>query len=175
MHDAYESNKLAALGSALDDVMASVFAQRSPASVAVLFTLAHWAPIAVGDLARIVGLSQPACSRALDRLAADGLVNRTDYQGKEARISLTLAGKRKATQLQKARLAASDRLLSRLSATERMTLSPILDKLLGASVDGRETARRLCRFCAHDLCPNGKCPVGHAATAIDGPFDPARS
>jgi DNA-binding MarR family transcriptional regulator len=155
MHDAYDSNKLAALWAALDAAMAHSFAQRSPASVAILLTLKHWAPTTVGELARIVALSQSACSRALDRLAGDRLVNRAVYEGKEARISLTTAGKREAERLQ------------------RQALSPILDKLLGANVDGRETARRLCRFCAHDVCPNGKCPVGHAATAIDGPFDPS--
>jgi DNA-binding MarR family transcriptional regulator len=171
MHDAYECNKLAALWATLDAAMAHSFDQRSPASVAILLTLKHWAPTTVGELARIVALSQPACSRALDRLADDRLVNRAVYEGKEARISLTTAGKREAERLQHARLAASDRLLLQLSATERKALSPILDKLLGANVDGRETARRLCRFCAHDVCPSGKCPVGHAATSIDGPFD----
>jgi DNA-binding MarR family transcriptional regulator len=174
MHDAYESNKLAALWSALDGAMIDAFDQRSPASVAILFTLKHWAPMTVGELARIVGLSQPACSRALDRLGDGGLVNRALYEGKEARISLTAAGKREAARLQRARLAASNRLLSHLSATERKALSSILDKLLGANVDGRETARRLCRFCAHDVCSDGMCPVGHAATAVDGPFDPSR-
>jgi DNA-binding MarR family transcriptional regulator len=172
MHDAYESNKLAALWAALDAAMARSFAQRSPASVAILLTLQHWAPTSVGELARIVALSQPACSRALDRLADERLVNRAVYEGKEARISLTAAGNREAQRLQRARLAASNHLLSQLSATERQALSPILDKLLGAQVEGRESARRLCRFCAHDVCPNGTCPVGNAATAIDGPFNP---
>ncbi len=168
MQNAYEINKLGALYSALHQCMMKAFLGQSDSSAAILLTLRHWQPLTVNDLSAIVGLSQPACSRALDKLAAEAWVQRDVYEGKYARLNLTAKGRRQADQMQDARLQQIAPLLDGLTEIEKASLSKLLNKILANAVDDRACARHLCRWCKHDICEGLLCPIGTEASETDG-------
>lgn len=103
----------------------------------VLYTLSkHGDPLRIGELSRDVLLSQPALSRMVDRLVADGLVERAadPDDGRVVRVSLTEAGR----QLQRAvgRKHARDiaeEVGSRLTPEEMEELTRLCGKLAGNS------------------------------------------
>ncbi|MES2936714.1 MAG: MarR family transcriptional regulator [Pseudomonadota bacterium] len=162
---ALDANRLGALWSTLDQAMARAMEGPSASTAALLIWLQHWAPAGVVEVARVVGLSQPACTRALDRLAEQGLIERTPA-GKSVQIDLTAQGRALARQLQKRRLDACASLLGALSPPEQQQFAALADKLLQRPVDSREYARHVCRFCDHKVCDGPACPVGSRATEL---------
>lgn len=162
-----QANKLGALWSTLDRAMASARDDYSPSAAALLIWLSHWQPSGVMQLARVVGLSQPACSRAVDTLAAAGLIEKTPSGGKEVHLALSRSGAREARRLQQQRLAACSGLLAALSAGERESLDRLIDRLTASAVTCRDDAKLLCRFCDHAVCDGPLCPIGRRATAIE--------
>jgi DNA-binding MarR family transcriptional regulator len=168
MHISRTANLLAALAVAIADELHEP--DMSPSAVAALLTVALWEPMGAQELAAVVGLSQSAAVRLVDELAAAGLVRRLDKKGRAVPLALTAAGRRRAKALQARRLAVVDKALASLGRDARAGLEAALPGLLAAFTTGRAAARRICRFCDHGLCRDGGCPVGTAATAIDGPF-----
>lgn len=110
------------------------------------------------QLRRILGLSHPGTVRLVDRLVADGLVERR--QGRDRRaIALYLSARGKALRedLLKERLAAIRPLLAPLSQAEQETFAALLHKLL-SSMDTTDWDRRtLCRLCDDRVCLD--CPI----------------
>lgn len=166
MHESLLASKLEAVAVLVAETAAQGGRTGSPA--AALLTLRHHGPMPTTALARILGVTQPAATRLLDRLCAEGAVARTAAPGRrEGAVSLTAEGRAEAETLQSARLAALARLAAPLDAPARAALSHALDALLGAAVRDRPQARRLCRFCDHALCDGPACPVGRAAARIE--------
>ncbi|MDM0078587.1 MarR family winged helix-turn-helix transcriptional regulator [Variovorax sp. J2P1-59] len=165
---ALQANKLGALWAVVGRAMTATMETHSESSAAILLWLYYWAPTGVVELGRVVGLSQPACSRAVDKLMAAGLLLKARSGARETWLDLSPAGRVEAERLQSARLHACDRLLGTLSRQERATMVGLLDKLLAAPVDSRAYARNVCRFCDHAICDGPACPVGCRATEIEG-------
>jgi DNA-binding MarR family transcriptional regulator len=121
----------------------------------------------VNELARVLGISQPATVRALDRLAAAGLVARS--AGPDRRtlaVSLTAAGAGAAERVLARRRAALTPLLGVLDATERNALEHLLERLVAGLADDRPTALTVCRLCDREACrTRAGCPLDH--TAVD--------
>ena len=164
---ALDANRLGALWSTLDRALTTTLADDSPSTAAILLWLLHWAPTGVVELARVVGLTQPACTRALDKLVERGLVDRTALSGKEVRLTLTARGRVQARALQQRRHAACGALLQALSADEQAQFARLATKLLQAPVTDRAYARTVCRFCDHAVCDGPACPIGCRATALE--------
>jgi DNA-binding MarR family transcriptional regulator len=164
---ALDANRLGALWSTLDRALSATLADDSPSTAAILLWLLHWAPTGVVELARVVGLTQPACTRALDKLVERGLVDRTALSGKEVRLTLTARGRAQARALQQRRHAACGALLQALSAGEQAQFARLATKLLQAPVTDRAYARQVCRFCDHAVCDGPACPIGCRATALE--------
>jgi len=164
----YAANLLAALAVAITDELH--VPDLSPSAAAALLTVAQWEPMGAQELAAVIGLSQSAAVRLIDDLATAGLVRRLDKKGRAVPLALTASGRRRAKALQARRLAVIERALAALGRDERAGLEAALPSLLAALTPGRAAARRICRFCDHGLCRGQKCPVGAAATVIDGPF-----
>lgn len=167
MHDRFLANKLGALWAVLGDGFARGFGPLAESTAAVLLTLHHRGPMGVTALAGLVGLSQPACTRLLDRLAAARQVTRTKVAGRQVLVAITAAGRRQAEALQRRRLGVAHDLLAGLTKEERAALDRLLDRLVMVPVQGRAHARHLCRFCDHGICTSALCPIGTAATAIE--------
>ncbi|WP_395702868.1 MarR family winged helix-turn-helix transcriptional regulator [Aquabacterium sp.] len=164
---ALDANRLGALWATLDHALGQAMADQSASSSAILLWLQHWAPVGVVELGRVVGLSQPACTRALDKLVEQGLVARETVSGKQVQLTLTRSGLAQARQLQKRRLQACGELLAALSPTEQAQFARLADKLLQAPVEDRAYARHVCRFCDHAVCDGPDCPIGCQASAIE--------
>lgn len=109
-------------------------------------------------LRRILGLSHPGAVRLVDRLVADGLVERREGADKRAvALYLTRRGKARREDLLKGRLAAIRPLLAPLTAQEQEALANLIEKML-VSMGSTDLQRcTLCRLCDDRVCTD--CPI----------------
>jgi DNA-binding MarR family transcriptional regulator len=135
-----------------------------------LVHLQAWPGTSVNELAGVVGRSQPATVRLVDRLEAAGLLRRQG--GRDRRtvaLVLTEAGLQRVDEALHARTGALQPLIAALSAGERTALEGILTRLVASVADDRQQALHLCRLCDRDACSSGPgCPLGHT-TLPDAP------
>jgi len=118
----------------------------------------------VQGLAGVLGVSQPAAVKIVDRLAGDGLVERRPGADHRTRaLHLTARGYRAAAELMSCRVDELAGLLSVLEPVERDRLEPLLEKLVAALADDRAGALRVCRLCDRAACCSAAagCPLGH--------------
>ncbi len=110
------------------------------------------------QLRRILGLSHPGTVRLVDRLVADGLVERRKGRDKRA-IALYLSERGMALreELLKGRLAAIRPLLAPLTGVEQEILAALLHKMLSSMETTATERRTLCRLCDKRICTN--CPI----------------
>ena len=137
MSSSRTSNLLGALAVGLTDALTEVTergARHGAAAPAALVTIADEARISIERLSQVLQLSHSGAVRLVDRLSADGLVER--QSGRDQRsVSLVL------------------------TAAERRSLSPLLEKLLAGVSAGRRSADHICRLCDTSVCPLSDCPV----------------
>jgi MarR family transcriptional regulator, negative regulator of the multidrug operon emrRAB len=132
-----------------------------------LVHLHAWPGESVEGLRRVLGISQPATVRTVNRLVADGLIERRPGPDKRTvALVLTAAGKAAAERVLAARTAALEEFLAPLSAAEREQLLPLLERLAAALADDRAGAVRACRLCDRDACcGTAPCPMQHTVPA----------
>lgn len=110
------------------------------------------------QLRRVLGLSHPGTVRLVDRLVADGLVERRDGRDKRAiALYLTKRGKALREDLLKERLAAIGTLLEPLTGPEEETFAALLHKMLSSMETTDWDRRTLCRMCDDRVCTD--CPI----------------
>ena len=110
------------------------------------------------QLKKTLGLSHPGTVRLVDRLVADGLVERRRGKDKRAiALHLTKKGQRQREELLQKRLAAIHPFLEVLSIDERDALGSLLHKLLSSLETSNQQRRTLCRLCDNRVCTN--CPI----------------
>jgi DNA-binding MarR family transcriptional regulator len=132
------------------------------------------------DLRQVLGLTHSGGVRLVDRLAADGYVERRrGATGREVSVILTDAGRGAASGIRAARARAIKQFLDALTSAERAELTRITEKLLAAAARRRIADRAagdppadgwLCRLCDLDACGRlaGRCPVARAASSETG-------
>lgn len=109
-------------------------------------------------LRRILGLSHPGTVRLVDRLVADGLVERQAGADKRSiALYLTTKGHATRTALLKERLAVIRPLLEPLTTTQKKVLDDILHIVLKAMPQSDLDRCRLCRLCDDSVCAD--CPI----------------
>jgi MarR family transcriptional regulator, negative regulator of the multidrug operon emrRAB len=115
-------------------------------------------------LAQLLHISHPATVRLVNRLEAEGLVERRpgEDDARSRALVLTPAGQRAALAAARKRLEILDRMLSALPTAERRQLEPVIEKLLGALTIDRWDARHICRLCDIPTCQMPACPVDKA-------------
>lgn len=166
------SNLIAALGTALADTQtqACMFAGALPSDAAALITVGYDPGISVGALAPIIGFTQSAAVRAVDRLVLNGLMQRDrGVDRRQVKLSLTDEGAALRDRILAARRGAADKALAPLDAEQLANLLPIVEQMLAALTDGREGADHLCRFCDENVCTPETCPVECAAIYQEAP------
>jgi DNA-binding MarR family transcriptional regulator len=110
------------------------------------------------QLRGILGLSHPGSVRLVDRLVADGLVERRTGRDKRSiALYLTKQGEALREDLLLGRLAAIRPLLTPLTTTEQETLASLLHKMLSAMETTDLERCNLCRLCDDRVCTN--CPI----------------
>lgn len=132
---------------------------RSGEAPAAIGALGHQPGLSNDGLSRLLGLTHTGTVRLIDRLVADGLVERRPAANDKRGVALylTAAGRTARQGILKDREATLVALVSRLSVREQTTLASLLGKLLtGVSRDDMHKLR-ICRLCDSDACT--KCPI----------------
>jgi len=171
MTDARAANLLGALVTGLQDDLAAAAeaaAAHGAAFPAALVTL-QWQPgLTIEALRQVLGLSHSGTVRLLDRLEAEGAVERRPGEdGRSVAVHLTPVGRRQVRAVLGARARRLGAALERLSAGERAQFTRLVEKLLGGLTAGRAHADRICRLCDEGACPDATCPVECAARTAD--------
>ena len=113
-------------------------------------------------------ISQPGAARAVERLAARGLLTRRRgaRDARETQLELTAKGRRAVAHILVAREQVLSGVLEPLNPTERERFGKALETALKYMTDDRVTARRICRLCDGEACGHpAHCPVTRAADA----------
>ncbi|MFI7195383.1 MarR family winged helix-turn-helix transcriptional regulator [Nocardia nova] len=134
----------------------------------------------VTQLSSVLGLSHSGTVRLVDRLVAEGLVERGGAQdGRAVSVVLTRHGRDMAARILRTREKSLTSALSALSADEIDDLAATLDTMLTTMTLARAEQRAargndrsqpwLCRLCDFDACgrSEGNCPVNNAVTTGD--------
>jgi MarR family transcriptional repressor of emrRAB len=160
------ANLLGALALALTDLLTdSVEASggHGGAAPAALVTIGSEPELSVSVLGQILGLSQPGAARLVERLVADGLVQRGP--GPDARthaLTLTAAGQERRAAILVARAAQLAPALATLSPTEQAQLTPLLERMLQTLTTDLRRSYAICRLCDEAVCATPRCPVDAA-------------
>ena len=132
---------------------------RSGEAPAAIVALGHQPGLSNDGLSRLLGLTHTGTVRLIDRLVADGLVERrTARQDRRGvALHLTKAGAKARRKVLSEREAVMRPLVSRLKKSDRATLAMLLEELLKAA--GRDDGHklRICRLCDSEAC--GDCPI----------------
>jgi MarR family transcriptional regulator, negative regulator of the multidrug operon emrRAB len=169
MSHAYESNVLGAFGLVLADRLEAVTDRAGGASAAAALASLYGtrAGVRIDSLATIAGISHSGAVRLVDRLVANGLVERrSGADQRSAALYLTPAGRRTARRILAERQAAMHSLLTSLTVDQQARLTEIAAELLALLGSSPEAEGRLCRLCDLDACgrSRGRCPVAPART-----------
>jgi MarR family transcriptional regulator, negative regulator of the multidrug operon emrRAB len=132
----------------------------APMAIVALSTYLADEPLEV--IAQTFGITASAVVRLVDRLEAEGLVERRPGPDRRrVSVGLTAKGQRRAKSILDRRERALDGVLQVLTAAEREQLTRLHEKLLARLPDDVPGARRTCRFCDVRACGHydGRCPV----------------
>jgi DNA-binding MarR family transcriptional regulator len=165
MHrSARTANLLGALGIVLADLIADASGGAGgDSSAAALVAIAGpSAGASIDALAGVVGLSHSGTVRLVDRLAADGLVERRrGADQRSAALVLTPVGRRAARQVLRRREANLQIIVGLLTDDQQAAIAAVAERVLGELGARPGAEPRICRLCDVDACgrPRGKCPV----------------
>jgi DNA-binding MarR family transcriptional regulator len=169
MSHAHAKNVLGTLGLALADRLseAAERAGGSSAAAALVTLYGTRAGIRIDGLSRVVGLSHSGAVRLVDRLEAEGLVQRRrGADQRSANLYLTPSGRRSARRVLAEREAAMHSLLVLLTDDQQVELTALADRLLRELAAEPAAEARLCRLCDLEACgrSSGRCPVARPRT-----------
>jgi DNA-binding MarR family transcriptional regulator len=157
-----EHNVLGALAMVLNDGIRSVtdasIGMSGETAAAVMLIGAN-PGLTVGLVAKALALTPSGTVRLIDKLAADGLVEKD--HGTDQRtvvLSLTKNGLDKRAEIQSEREHVIERSMRGLSADDIAALGPLLDRMLSNMMESAEDDYRFCRMCDEDAC-EPRCPV----------------
>jgi MarR family transcriptional regulator, negative regulator of the multidrug operon emrRAB len=168
MSDVRTANLLGALVLALDDDISAATAQATDHGAAFPAALVciHWQPgCTIEELRQKLRLSHSGTVRLLDRLEADGAIERqSGRDGRSVALGLSAQGRRRVRAILEARHGVLSEALAPLSPAERRELGPLLEKVLAGITRDVTHADQVCRLCDEASCPAERCPVECAVT-----------
>jgi MarR family transcriptional repressor of emrRAB len=132
------------------------------APVAVVALSTYLADRPLDEIGRAFGITASAVVRLVDRLEAEGLVERRPGPDKRrVSVRLTAQGDRRAKAILARRERALNHVLGALTTAEQEELTRLHEKLLAELPEDVPGARRVCRFCDVYACGHydGRCPV----------------
>jgi MarR family transcriptional regulator, negative regulator of the multidrug operon emrRAB len=138
----------------------------APSAIVALSTYLADEPLDV--IGRAFGITASAVVRLVDRLEAEGLVQRAPGpDGRRVSVRLTTRGERQAKAILDRRERALDDVLGALTAAEHDELTRLHEKILAKLPEDVPAARRVCRFCDVHACGHydGRCPVTQGVDA----------
>jgi DNA-binding MarR family transcriptional regulator len=120
----------------------------------------------VGRLHQVLGLTPSGAVRLVDRLEAEGYLERGPGSDRRSTsLRLTPEGRKTAGRVAAARSDVLEHALSTLSPEQRQTLDALVSRILVGLIRGPGATRWMCRLCDADACGHdrGTCPVANAA------------
>jgi DNA-binding MarR family transcriptional regulator len=136
------------------------------AAPAALVHLRAWPGGSVSELGDVLGLSQPAAVRLVERLVSRGLVRRDPgADGRTRALSCTPEGERLAEAMLAERAHSLRPLLKILEPEEREQLERLLGRVTAGLAEDRPSALLTCRLCDRGACQDDArcCPLNHTA------------
>ena len=155
------TNLLGVVGLAVSDRIAQAtneILKHSGETAAALVVIGYGLGPSNDELRKILGLSHSGTVRLIDRLVADGLVERR--AGSDARsvaLYATKPGKALREKILKGRLNSISPLIETLTDAEQRQLSTLLHKLLSSMETTDLERKTLCRLCDNRVCTD--CPI----------------
>jgi DNA-binding MarR family transcriptional regulator len=144
-----------------DDIVRAASAQAPDAGPAAsaLALLGHDPGMSVRTLAKGVGLSHAGAVRLVDRLVADGLIERRGHatDGRTVALHLSAEGEVRSAAVLAARSAVLAETLSALSEDEQAVLGRLSERVVRARLRDLDHAYTICRLCEYGACDH--CPV----------------
>ncbi|MDX2213216.1 MAG: MarR family winged helix-turn-helix transcriptional regulator [Oculatellaceae cyanobacterium bins.114] len=163
MDDERTLNLLGALALSIVDALNPVLeanAGHGGETPAALVTLGAEPGISINTLRQILNLSHPGTVRLIDRLEAQGLVERrSGVDGRTLALFLTNAGWERRQAILTERRQALQVALQPLTLDERSQLTTLLEKMLMGMTTDELRAYAICRLCEEEVCPGDRCPV----------------
>ena len=159
------ANLLGSLAVLLSDQMADLVSpDLSAAASAALLLLDKYPGASVEELRGPVALSHSGCVRLVDRLEAEGYVDRrTGSDARAVALILTRKGREAAAMARARREQMLLAAVHTLTRQEQETLGRLATKLLDRSVVVPRVAMRTCRLCDYGACRT--CPMHKFAEA----------
>ena len=116
----------------------------------------------------MLAISQPATVRLVDRLVADGFLERCPGPNRRTlALVLTATGRETAVRLLAARADALIDMLAVLDEHEAPQLEALLAKLTARLAVDRPGALTVCRLCDRAACSQGPgCPLDHTVSDL---------
>jgi len=132
---------------------------RAGEAPAALCALGHQPGLSNDRLSSLLNLTHTGTVRLIDRLVADGLVDRrpAPHDKRGVALHLTKAGQRARHEILQSRFAALRPLFEALSQRDQKNLANLLGKLLVAVSRDDTHKLRICRLCDGPAC--GNCPI----------------
>ena len=155
------TNLLGVVGLAVSDRIAQAtneILKHSGETAAALVVIGYGLGPSNDELRKILGLSHSGTVRLIDRLVADGLVERR--AGSDARsvaLYATKPGKALREKILKGRLNSISPLIETLTDAEQRQLSTLLHKMLSSMETTDLERKTLCRLCDNRVCTD--CPI----------------
>lgn len=162
MNNAKLENIIGAFSLAVSDAIHLSTQEKAPEAgpaAAAIALIGHEPGLSIERLRRALGLSHPGTVRLVDRLVAEGVVERRQAKTDRRAVALhlTSVGVASCTAVLTVRQERIAHALSALDSTERETLGRLTEKLLSSLVNDLDQAYSVCRLCDPAACKN--CPV----------------
>ena len=163
MSTARLNNLLGALVLSLHDDLRRDIEQRlgmQGAAGAAIVTIGNSPDRSVEWLSHALLLTHSGTVRLVDKLAADGLVERRDasHDARAVSLRLTASGERRMRAILEARRAVLERALDALGTADLKKLCDLVERMLGAITEVPR-GDAMCRLCEESVCPQDRCPV----------------
>lgn len=163
MNDERALNLLGALALGLVDILKTVVEVNTGhggETPAALVTLGVEPGISINTLRQILNMSHPGTVRLVDRLEADGHVERRPgTDGRTLALFLTETGYERRKTILTERRNQLRIAYECLTSTEQEQLTKLLEKMLSALTTNQQRAYAICRLCEEEVCPGDCCPV----------------
>lgn len=155
-----------AVADRIEDVARDVL-NRAGETPAALVVIGYGFGPSNDQLRRVLRLSHPGAVRLVDRLVADGLVERRTGRDKRAvALHLTDEGMRLRRELLHGRIAAITPMLRQLALGEQDSLAALLHKMLSGMNASDAERCTLCRLCDDSVCVDCPIPAGFRGREI---------
>lgn len=140
----------------------------SDSAAAALNVIGFYEGCSNNALSRALKLSHTTTVRLIDKLAAQGLVERREGTDRRAvSLHLTKRGREQAQAIIKDRCLALSEIVDVLSERQRSQFDRLAEILLRSLTTCAEEADHICRLCDDTACPPDDCPVHQQALSFD--------